>query len=335
MILITGATGILGRVVVLELLKSGKQVRACKRATSNVEDVRNSFKFYTENPDEYYNKIEWVDVDFEDAESLKTALENVTEIYHCAGKVSFHPKDKKELHQNNIKFTEQLLYACENSSVQNFCYISSIAVLDGVNDSGEIDETCDYNPKISHSAYAASKHFAEMEVWRASAEGLNTVILNPGVILGSGNWKNSSGTLFSTFIKNKFTFSGGTAYVDVRDVAKIALELMDNKHFGERFVVVAENKNFVTIADQIREKVGLSKTKLLPMFLLNIGRILNILLGWLISPLKMISKPNIEAVSTNTKVSNKKLLKTINYPFISIQESVEFHLNNYISDHKK
>ena len=332
MTLVTGATGILGRLVVLELLKNGKQVRACKRAISNLEEVKNSFKFYTENPEEDFNKIEWINLNFEDPESLKAALENVTEIYHCAGKVSFHPNDRKELYLNNIKFTQQLLYACENSSVKKFCYISSIAVLDGVNDDGELDENCDYNPKIAHSAYASSKHFAEMEVWRASAEGLQTVILNPGVIIGSGNWKQSSGTLFATFIKNKFTFSGGTAYVDVRDVAKIALKLVDEKHFGERFVVISENVKFATISNQVRSKFGLSATKILPVFLLNFGRILNFLLGWLIPSLKMISKPNIEAVSTFSKLSNKKLLKIIDYKFIPIQESVDFHLKNYKED---
>ena len=66
MILVTGATGILGRVIVLELLKRGKTVRATKRKTSDVEEVKNSFRFYTENPEVFFNKIEWVNVNFDD-----------------------------------------------------------------------------------------------------------------------------------------------------------------------------------------------------------------------------------------------------------------------------
>ena len=335
MILVTGATGILGRVVVLELLKNGKSVRACKRTHSNLEDVKNSYRFYTENSEEYFNKIEWINIDFQDSESLTKALENVTEIYHCAGKVSFNPKDKNELYLYNIKFTRELLYACENSSVTTFCHISSTSVLDGVNDEGEIDENSDYNPKEAHSSYAASKHFSEMEVWRASAEGLQTVILVPGIIIGSGNWKQSSGTLFSTFIKNKFTFSGGSAYVDVRDVAQIALKLVEKKHFGERFVVISENIKFLKIANQIREKLGLSDAKLIPSFVLKIGRFLSSTLGWLIPPLRIISKSNVEAVSTFVKVSNKKVKEAIDYQFIPVEESVNFHLENYIADQKK
>lgn len=70
MVLVTGATGILGRVIVLELLKRGKTVRATKRKSSNIEEVRNSYKFYTENPDTFFSKIEWVNVDFDDIVSL-------------------------------------------------------------------------------------------------------------------------------------------------------------------------------------------------------------------------------------------------------------------------
>ena len=137
MILVTGATGILGRVIVLELLKRGKTVRATKRKTSDVEEVKNSFRFYTENPTEFFNKIEWINVDFEDIFSLQKALVGIEEVYHCAAKVSFHPKDEKKMYQTNIEGTKQLLYACENSSVKKFLFVSSIAVLDGMNENGE------------------------------------------------------------------------------------------------------------------------------------------------------------------------------------------------------
>ena len=84
--------------------------------------------------------------------------------------------------------------------MKKFLFVSSIAVLDGLNENGELDESSDFNPKIDHSAYAISKHFSEMEVWRASAEGLN-VIVNPGIIIGSGNWKESSGTFIQRNLK--------------------------------------------------------------------------------------------------------------------------------------
>lgn len=330
MILVTGATGILGRVIVLELLKRGKTVRATKRKTSDVEEVKNSFRFYTENPEVFFNKIEWVNVNFDDIYSIQKALVGVEEVYHCAAKVSFHPKDKRKMYKTNIEGTKQLLYACENSSVKKFLFVSSIAVLDGFNENGELDESSDFNPKVDHSSYAISKHFSEMEVWRASAEGLNVAIVNPGLIIGSGNWNESSGTLFKELGENAFTFSGGTSYVDVRDVAKISVELMENNIFGERFILISENKKYEEIANFIKQKLGKPATKIVPNGLLKVGVFLNSILGWLISPLKMANKVNVQSVTEFNKISNKKIKKKLNYEFISVEESLAFHLENYI-----
>jgi nucleoside-diphosphate-sugar epimerase len=334
MVFVTGATGILGRIIVLELLKRGKYVRAAKRPASNIDEVRHSYQFYTENPDGFFNKIEWVNVDFDDIHSLQDALIGVTEIYHCAAKVSFHPKDEKEMYHTNIKGTENLLFACENSSVQKFLHVSSIAVLDGFNEKGELDEESDFNPKIEHSAYAISKHLSEMEVWRASAEGLNTIIINPGMIVGTGNWKQSSGELFSTFEKNSFTFSGSSAYVDVRDVAKVGVDLMEKDKFGERFILISESKKYAEIGNQIRNKLGLKDAKILSQSILNTGRWLNIFFGWLIPQLKMATRTNIESVNSSNIISNQKVKDTLDFEFIPVQESIDFHLNNYINDKK-
>jgi nucleoside-diphosphate-sugar epimerase len=334
MVFVTGATGILGRIIVLELLKKGKNVRASKRSTSNLNEVKHSYSHYTENSDDFFNKIEWVDVDFDDIHSLQNALKDVEEVYHCAAKVSFHPKDEKEMYHTNVKGTENLLYACDGSGVKKFLHVSSIAVLDNFNEKGELDETSDFNPKEEHSAYAISKHLSEMEIWRASAEGLNTVIINPGMIVGSGNWGNSSGDIFPTFEKNSFTFSGGTSYVDVRDVARISVELMEKNVFGERFILISENKRYAELGRQIRSTLGLKDAKILSKFQLNIGRLANIFFGWLIPSLKIITKSNIESISNLNVISNQKITKKLDYQFIPLTESVDFHLKNYINDKK-
>lgn len=334
MVFVTGATGILGRVIVLELLKKGKNVRAAKRPTSNLNEVKHSYTFYTENPDDFFNRIEWIDVDFNDIYSLQEALKEVDEVYHCAAKVSFHPHDEKEMYRTNIKGTENLLYACEGSGVKKFLHVSSIAVLDNFNEKGELDEESDFNPKLDHSAYALSKHLSEMEVWRASAEGLNVVIVNPGIIIGSGNWGNSSGDVFPTFEKNSFTFSGGSSYVDVRDVAEISIELMEKNIFGERFIVIAENRRYAELGKQIRSKLNLKEAKILSDFQLNIGVLANTLFGWLIPALRMATRSNVKSISEMNTVSNEKIKSRLNYQFIPLSESIDFHLNNYINDKK-
>lgn len=329
MILITGATGILGRVIALELLKQGKDVRATKRKSSNLKEVRDSYQFYTDQPDFYFDKIQWIDTDFDSIESLQNALEGIEEVYHCAAVVSFNPKDDKNLYKTNIEGTKNLLYTVENSSVKKFLFVSSIAVLDGFNENGMMDENSDFNPKLEHSGYSISKHFSEMEVWRASAEGLNTVIINPGLIIGSGNWKQSSGDLIAKSSHSR-TFPGGTAYVDVRDVAKIAVELMDKNAFAERFIIISENEKFCLVSDKVRTALGKTKAKLVPEFIYKVLPIISFLFGWLFPILKLMSKNNIETVRKDSKISNQKITEFLNYQFIPVSESIDFHLKNYL-----
>lgn len=334
MILVTGATGILGRVIVLELLKRGFEVRAAKRPTSNLQEVSHSWKFYDAQSDILFEKVEWVDVDFNDLFSIQKALKGITEVYHCAASVSFHPSLRKEMFRTNIEGTTNLLNACEVSSVQKFCHVSSTSVLDGVNENGEVDEDSSYNPKINHSNYAISKHVSEMEVRRASAEGLKTVIINPGVIIGTGNWDKSSGLLFENLSKS-YTFSGGTAYVDVRDVANTAIELMTKEIFDDRFILVSENKTFQEMGTLVRQKLGKEKPKLISPVLLNVASVFSFLLGWLFPVLKIANKVNTQTVSTFTPVSNKKIRETLNYDFIPVAESLDFHFKNYLQDQSK
>lgn len=334
MVLVTGATGILGRVIALELLKRGKSVRATKRSSSNIDEVRKSFHFYTDQPDHFFNKIEWVDVDFGDINSLQNVLNGITEVYHCAGKVSFHPDDRRTMYHTNIEGTRRLLFACEDSSVTNFCFVSSTAVLDSVDENGEVTEDSNYNSKLAHSSYAKSKHFSEMEVWRASAEGLNTVIINPGVIIGSGNWQSSSGEMFDAFSKYPYAMSGSTAYIDVRDVSNIAINLMEKNVFGERFILISESRKIVEVANFVRERLGKSKAKILSKGILTAGYVLNKLFGWLFPQLRIMSKVNLETVTSHQIISNKKIKEELDYQFIPVFESIDFHLKNFISAKK-
>ena len=328
MILITGATGILGRVIALELLTKGKKIRATKRKTSNLKDVRKSYQFYTDQPDFYFDQIEWVDIDFDDHDSLENALKDVEEVYHCSAKVSFSPSAEKELYKNNSEATEKLLFAIDPLKVNKFLFVSSIAVLDGYNEQGEMDENSDFNEKLDHSNYAISKYVSEMEVWRASAEGLNTVIINPGLIIGSGNWNHSSGKLFKE-MSNGFTFPGSTAYVDVRDVAKIAVELMEKSIFGQRFILTSEVVKYKHIADKVRKYFGKKPAKIISNSILDLLPFFSAILGWFIPILKLGNKTNVETIKSDSKISNKKIRETLNYEFIPIDESVDFHLKNY------
>ena len=121
MILVTGVTGVLGSVIALELMKRGHEVRATKRSNSQIQTVEKTFSYYTDQASFFANKIQWVEVDFQDIDSLKNALQDVQEVYHCAAKVSFSPSDEKEMYATNVEGTKNLLYACEDFPIENFC----------------------------------------------------------------------------------------------------------------------------------------------------------------------------------------------------------------------
>lgn len=239
------------------------------------------------------------------------------------------------MYKTNIEGTKNLLYTCEGSSVKKFCHVSSIAVLDGLNEQGMMDEDSDFNPKLNHSDYAVSKHFSEMEVWRANAEGLNTIIINPGMIIGSGNWSQSSGEIFGTAERNSYIFTGGTSYVDVRDVAEIAVELMEKSIFGERFILISENYKYYDFTKKVRGILGLTEPKILSKSFLNLGRLINNLFGWIFPKLRMANKVNVDSVCSFNRISNQKIKERLNYQFIPVEESIDFHLKNYIKDRRR
>lgn len=334
MIAVTGATGLLGRVLLFDLLREEQKVRALCRASSDLNAVKKAFFLYHEGSEELWEQIEWVKVDFEDLDSLQAAIVGVKQIYHCAGEVSFDPRKEKKIYKTNVEGTTNLLYATQNSGVESFLHVSSIAVLDGQNAEGEVDETCDFNPKLAHSAYAISKHIAELEVMRASAEGLRVIVVNPGIILGSGNWNKSSGELYSRYKNLPFAPPGSSSYVDVRDVSKACRLLMNSEPKKERYILVSETKSNAWVANYLRAAFGKKKVKVLPSSLLKLAVGLNFLLGWLIPPLRMLNSVNIKALCSQNKESSEQFKNEFDFDFIPIEESLSYHVQHFKNKEK-
>ncbi len=233
MILVTGATGFLGAELIHQLTAQNNRVRALKRSSSVIPDL------IKEN-----SLIEWFVADINDQATLADAFESVTQVYHCAAFISFNPKDKAKLLKINIEGTSNIVNLCAENNVR-LLHVSSIAAL-GNAKKGELITEKDYWEYDPHvHAYAISKYEGEMEVWRGIAEGLDAVIVNPAVIIGKNAGFDGSGAIFK-LVKNglKFYTDGATGIVDVADVAKCMILLMNSENSAERYTLSADNLNY-------------------------------------------------------------------------------------------
>jgi len=264
MILVTGGTGLVGAHLLYELTNSGNRVKALRRQESNTKWVKKIFSYYTTQVDELFAQIEWVEGDILDYLSLEEALKGITSIYHCAAIVSFHGDDHDIMLNNNVKGTGNLIDAAIHNGVKQFCHISSIAALGKTQDGSEINEETYWTPSKRKSGYSLSKFFSEMEVWRGIEEGLDAVIVNPSIIMGPGNWDIGSPKLFQSIWKGLNYYTKGiSGFVDVRDVVKAMIMLMDESQFeqvkNQRFILNAGNMSYQDFFNKIAD--GLNKPR--------------------------------------------------------------------------
>lgn len=257
MILVTGGTGLIGSHLIIELTKAGKKVRALKRCTSNLSLVKRLIVSYDENPEELLNLIEWVDGDVEDYSSVSDALKGINEVYHCAAMVSFNKRDVHRMLEINVGGTANLVDACLDVGVSRFCHVSSVASLGSSPDGSPVNEYTLWGKSKGKSGYAVSKFRSEMEVWRGFELGLKTVIVNPSVVIGPGQWSSGSGLLFGTISKGFPFFTNGiTGYVDVRDVVRAMIVSMEMEKWGKRYLINGENMSHKEVFTLIANALG-------------------------------------------------------------------------------
>ncbi len=323
-ILVTGGTGLVGSHLLYELTSKGLFVRALCRKTSNIEQVRKVFSFYTQKVEEFFSHIEWFEGDILDIVSLNEAMQDIEYVYHVAAFVSFNPREKKNILYNNIKGTENVVNACLENNIKKLCHVSSIASLGKTDDGSMVSEENYWVPTKLHSTYSQSKYYSENEVWRGIAEGLNAVIVNPSVILGPGDWNRSSGALFSTIKKGlSFYTSGATGYVDVVDVVRIMLQLMNSNISGERFILNGDNCSFKDIFYKIALSVKATPPKReAPRWLAEMGWRVVLANYYLTGKTPSITRETVQSGYGKTSYSSEKIKKALGVTFNPIDETI-------------
>jgi dihydroflavonol-4-reductase len=248
MVLVTGGTGFLGSYIIKSLVENNIRVRALRRTTSKLP-------FYI--PESVLQKVEWVEGDVTDIQSISEAMTGIEAIIHSAAVVSFHSKDKERMQTVNVEGTTNLVNVALEMGIKRFVHISSVAALGRSKKSMLVNEERKWEESSNNTYYAISKHKAEMEVWRGFAEGLEGVILNPSTILGFGNWHESSCAIFKNGYRSFPWYTEGVnGFVGVEDVASAAVALLNSGINEKRFIVNAENWTFKKLFETIAEGFG-------------------------------------------------------------------------------
>jgi len=316
MILVTGATGLVGSHLLVQLLQENEEVKALFRSEKQLKKVKNVFDFY--NQTTLFDKVNWVKGDITDIPSLEIAFKNVTHVYHCAALISFDPSDEDELRKINIEGTANVVNCCINLGVKKLCYVSSIATLGDTREHEIIiTEENEWNPEELHSDYAITKYGAEMEVFRGHQEGLEVVIVNPGVIFGYGFPKKGSDVIIQSVKKGlSFYTKGNIGIISVEDVVKSMIQLMKSSINGERFTLVGENISTKALLDFIAEELKVKKpyieaTKLITSIAWR--------MDWLISIItnrkRKLTKATAKASHSINIYDTTKIIIDLNYSF--------------------
>jgi dihydroflavonol-4-reductase len=336
MILVTGATGFIGSHVLLELLRKDYSVKALIRNNSKKEFVRKIFSYYADNVDELLSKIQWQTGDLLDFHSLEEAMQDVDTIIHCGAVVSFHPSLKEDMYTTNITGTANLVNLALEKGIHKFCHVSSIAALGRTDDGAIITEETHWKSSDRNSQYAITKYGAELEVWRASEEGLPVVIVNPSVVLGPGNWEDGSAKIFSQMYKqSNFYTQGVNGFVDVRDVAKALVLLMESDKVNERYIVSSENLSYKKLFTLIAQNYGKKAPRIeAKPWILSIYRIMQQFQFLLGRKTPLITRETIKTSQNPYYYSNEKICKAVDIEFIPVSKTVEDGCKFFLNDLK-
>ena len=321
---LTGCTGLVGGHFLIHLYQSGYHIRALVRSTSSFDQVRLICAFYNQSFDELYDSVEWIWGNTLDYVGLCERMTGVEDVYHCAAIVSFNSKNSKELLRTNIQGTSNMVDAALKCGIKRFCFISSIGALGNAKKGDFVYENTPRKSNGESSVYSDSKFRSELEVWRAGNEGLNTVILNPGIILGPGTPTKGSLLLIQAGRKGMpFYTKATTGYVDVRDVCRAGMELMGKNKFGKHFILVSENIDnkelFSMIASEFNKKPPrffAGKTILL------LGAFLSEIYGKASGKMPQLTRETAKTAQNSQKYSNQQIRSTLDFNFIPLRQTI-------------
>jgi dihydroflavonol-4-reductase len=314
MVLITGATGLLGSHICRELSEQNIPFKALKRANSDVSLLGH-----------LASQIAWVEAGLEEINVLEEALVGVKTVIHCAAIVSYDKRDAEAMRQVNVEATRDLVNLCLTGGIQKFVYVSSVAALGRTKAPSELDENAQWQDSPLNTHYALTKYQAELEVWRGHAEGLPVLVVNPSLVLGEGDGQKSSTRLFQYVREENKYYTGGLVnYVDVKDVAHCVVALWESGVSGERFILSAGTVTYKELMEKIAKHMGKRPpSRLAKGWMLWLALWSESLKALLTGSRPKVTSETIRATNAHVFYNNHKVVKHLNYEFTPLEDTLE------------
>lgn len=302
-VLVTGGTGFLGAYIIKELISKGYSVRAIRRKASLPSFIDPAI----------LQKAEWVEGDVLDVVSLEDALQGIDMVIHSAAVVSFLKNERKQMYQVNVDGTANVVNMALEQNIRKLVHISSVAALGRTSSGGHVDEEKKWEDSRINTHYARSKFKAELEVWRGIGEGMEAVILNPSTILGYGDWNSSSCAIFKNIYKGFPWYTPGiNGFVDVEDVARAAVLMMESDISGQRFIVNGENWPFKQLQETIADGFGKKRpSKKASPFLLGLAWRMEKFKSLFSGKKPLLTKESAKVACSQTFFENQKILDAL------------------------
>lgn len=305
-VLVTGGTGFVGAYLLRYLLQAGYAVRATKRATSPMNLVA-----------AIQDQLEWVEGDILDPSFIETAMQDMQQVYHSAAMISFDPKQVTKMMKVNVEGTANVVNAALYEGVEKLVHVSSIAALGRKEFQPHIDESIQWENSKENSNYAISKFRAECEVWRAREEGLTVAIINPSTIIGAGYWKEGSCRIVKEAANGlRYYPTGSTGFVDVRDVARAAIALMESSIEGERYIVNGDNRSYKNFFSTLTKELGNTPPqRAAPSWLMGPLSRLDWLRSKLTNSTPLLTREILNNVQSTYYYNNEKIIADLQFEF--------------------
>jgi len=327
-VLLTGASGYIGKHITLQLLNQGYKVRASVRSLSKSAEVKNAVKPHLLDSSDLDSRLTFVELDLDKDSGWDAALKGIDVLMHTASPFPIaSPKDENELIRPAVDGTLRALKAAKSAGVNRVILTSSNAAVYGCElpaGKSEYDETMwtDVNHPIGRVAYTKSKTLAEKAAWdfvSSQAPQIELTTINPVLVLGAPLDINfgSSISVVERIMKGKDPMLPDLRFsiVDVRDVAQMHVQAIKNDATkGERILAASETYSFVGIAKYIKSIYPKSKIKTgkAPSALI---KFLSLFDGEIKAVLPLLGKPMI--------TSNKKAQKLLGIKFIPVEVTLK------------